>query len=158
MCDTNCIGNCPGANLGGLGRYGSLHILDTDTFSMGIDTTPAVISPMNEGVNNGVIINGTTGRINTAALGAYEIIADMSFSLNLGSTVLMAFYINNTLVPDTEQELKVSAGTNIEYLGIFGQYEVTGTPLNKIIEIRVSALNTRTLSIEHLTFGAKGIG
>lgn len=158
MSDNNCIGNCPGANLGGLGRYGELYILDTDAFSIGIDTTPTIISPMTEGVNNGVIINGTTGRINTAALGAYEIIANMSFSLNLGSTVLMAFYINNVLVADTEQELKVSAGGNIEYLGILGQYEVTGTPLNKIIEIRVSALNTRTLSIEHLTFGAKGIG
>ncbi|MCK5127569.1 MAG: hypothetical protein KAR42_15035 [candidate division Zixibacteria bacterium] len=159
MCDNLCIGNRPTEfNPRALGHYGELFILDTDSVSFGITPTPVAIAPMQEGVHKGIVLSGAAGRLIINARGAYEFLMDMSFSLSSGQTVTIAFYVNNVLVDDSEQELEVQNSNVVVELGGFGFFETSGVSLPAIIETRISASSATTLSIEHLTFGVSGIG
>ena len=121
--------------------------------------TPLIVDDLHEGVSSGITLDGSAGQFTINTAGAYEAIMYMSFFLSgitLAATV--AFYLDGVLLPDTVQAIRVQVQNNIKFLGTFGQFEVAVEDLPAILELRISSPSARTIDIEHLAFGVKGIG
>lgn len=155
-----CIGNASGVVIpGALKNYGEMHILESDAYSGLMVFTPLIVDDLHEGVSSGVTLDGSAGQFTINTAGPYEAIMLMSFFLS-GVTVAatVAFYLDGVLLPDTVKVIGVQVQDDIKFLGTFGQFEVAAEDLPAILELRISSPSARTIDIEHLAFGIKGIG